>query len=592
MKQMKNNKKNYKIDKGNEGITLIALIITIIVMLILVAVTINLAVNGGLFGYAGNAARDTEIAKEKEIITMACSSAMAKKASEGDLTPISASDLNQELASYGATASGDNPITILFEESKRQYTIDGSGNVDYEGKSDITIAIRIEGDDYLTKTQVKSSKIPSGFYYVGGDISTGLVISDAQADQNKYENSNTVGVDLVGNQFVWVPVKQNQKIKISVESEDEITNIHLFDPFGNIIDLGISGSIGNTYTNNNINPTINGRYVLAVKKADNYYLKELWVNSLYAKDTFADTQNSNQYSLEIYDLTSIKDYVSEDGIYHYYGYDDLEDFLSQKGFSSLEEILQYYGCNNIYEYYGCDSFEDYFGSVVKTCEKYEYFDEWENDEQYVAAYTTSVNDNGGFYIGRYEAGKSSLGTAVCKVDEEPYNMITRSSTFSAAKEINNNCTLPTGAVYDRIIRWIVECDNNISLYDVAENSSNIGNIKSAQFEVTRGKYTTNTSESMPNSFNPYQSINGSYTKTQNSSVLFTTGACPDRNVTNNIFDLSGNLGEMTTEGDVESCLYRGVQFSRDKAMAYRDGFAYTVSSGHLGFRPVMFLPEL
>ena len=51
----------------NNGITLIALIITIIVMLILVAVTISMAVNGGLFGYAGNAAKDTELAKKQEL---------------------------------------------------------------------------------------------------------------------------------------------------------------------------------------------------------------------------------------------------------------------------------------------------------------------------------------------------------------------------------------------------------------------------------------------------------------------------------------------------------------------------------------------
>ena len=50
----------------NSGITLIALVITIIVMLILVAVTINMAVNGGLFGYAGNAASQTETARDDE----------------------------------------------------------------------------------------------------------------------------------------------------------------------------------------------------------------------------------------------------------------------------------------------------------------------------------------------------------------------------------------------------------------------------------------------------------------------------------------------------------------------------------------------
>ena len=52
--------------KQKNGITLIALVITIIVMLILVAVTINMAVNGGLFTYAGNAARETETKKQEE----------------------------------------------------------------------------------------------------------------------------------------------------------------------------------------------------------------------------------------------------------------------------------------------------------------------------------------------------------------------------------------------------------------------------------------------------------------------------------------------------------------------------------------------
>ena len=53
--------------KKQEGITLIALVITIIVMLILVAVTISMAINGGLFKYAGKATKDTELEKNKEM---------------------------------------------------------------------------------------------------------------------------------------------------------------------------------------------------------------------------------------------------------------------------------------------------------------------------------------------------------------------------------------------------------------------------------------------------------------------------------------------------------------------------------------------
>ena len=63
----KNVAENCVLHKNHNGITLIALVITIIVMLILVSVTISMAVNGGLFGYAGRAARETEEAKQKEL---------------------------------------------------------------------------------------------------------------------------------------------------------------------------------------------------------------------------------------------------------------------------------------------------------------------------------------------------------------------------------------------------------------------------------------------------------------------------------------------------------------------------------------------
>lgn len=52
--------------RSQKGITLIALVITIIVMLILVGVTITMAVNGGLFNYAKEAAEGTKNAINDE----------------------------------------------------------------------------------------------------------------------------------------------------------------------------------------------------------------------------------------------------------------------------------------------------------------------------------------------------------------------------------------------------------------------------------------------------------------------------------------------------------------------------------------------
>ena len=55
-------------------------------------------------------------------------------------------------------------------------------------------------------TTVDGVPIPVGFYYVGGTKTSGLVISDNSADENKYQGQTTVGTDLAGNQFVWIPV--------------------------------------------------------------------------------------------------------------------------------------------------------------------------------------------------------------------------------------------------------------------------------------------------------------------------------------------------------------------------------------------------
>ena len=57
--------------KKQNGITLIALIITVIVMLILVGVTINVALNGGLFEKGEKAAFQTEASTVKEQLEMA-----------------------------------------------------------------------------------------------------------------------------------------------------------------------------------------------------------------------------------------------------------------------------------------------------------------------------------------------------------------------------------------------------------------------------------------------------------------------------------------------------------------------------------------
>ena len=69
-----------------------------------------------------------------------------------------------------------------------------------------------ETSDWIEETvtgikKVDGVPIPAGFYYVGGTKDSGLVISDSEEDKDSpYKGKTTVGTDLKGNQFVWIPV--------------------------------------------------------------------------------------------------------------------------------------------------------------------------------------------------------------------------------------------------------------------------------------------------------------------------------------------------------------------------------------------------
>jgi len=73
-----NSRSNY-LATSNRGITLIALIITIIVMLILVAVTVRIVVNSGLFKHAGNAAGGYDMQQARERLESALANGQAEK---------------------------------------------------------------------------------------------------------------------------------------------------------------------------------------------------------------------------------------------------------------------------------------------------------------------------------------------------------------------------------------------------------------------------------------------------------------------------------------------------------------------------------
>lgn len=64
----------------------------------------------------------------------------------------------------------------------------------------------------LTTKIVDGVTLPRGFYYVGGTKDSGLVISDSKVDEDKYKDTNSVGTDLQGNQYVWIEVPKTGEV--------------------------------------------------------------------------------------------------------------------------------------------------------------------------------------------------------------------------------------------------------------------------------------------------------------------------------------------------------------------------------------------
>ena len=153
-----------------KGITLIALVVTIVVLIILATVSI-LAVFGdnGIIARA-QTAKDTH---EKG------------KADETNTLDDYASYIGNYLDGKGGGSGGGsdtptNPTAGTTVAKPGTWT-----------SSQVTPIADGNGG---------TVPLPNGFYYIGGDISTGLVISDKQGDTMSASGTS------MGNQFVWIPV--------------------------------------------------------------------------------------------------------------------------------------------------------------------------------------------------------------------------------------------------------------------------------------------------------------------------------------------------------------------------------------------------
>ena len=151
-----------KTRQGNKGITLIALVVTIVVLIILATISINAVLgNNGIIKKAQEAKESQKDAEKRETDSLQ----YATDSINGYLQK-KAGDVVEKPGNWTSTE-----VTPIY---------DGNGG---------------------------TVPLPNGFHYVGGDISTGLVISDKQNDTLDASGTS------MGNQFVWIPVASEDDLQ-------------------------------------------------------------------------------------------------------------------------------------------------------------------------------------------------------------------------------------------------------------------------------------------------------------------------------------------------------------------------------------------
>jgi len=240
----------------------------------------------------------------------------------------------------------------------------------------------------------------------------------------------------------------------------------------------------------------------------------------------------------------------------------------------------------------------------------------------------SVYENGGFWIGRYEAGietnRTSSRTAitVAPLSKQgtvenpvyPYTYVTCSQAQTLASQLSTDksytSSLMFGVQWDLVLKHIevkaVEQGTELATIqsELRSDSTSWGNCINASFVINRGKYAKygalatwyNYNTALKNSVT-YE--NGISTKVSASSIsnsiLLTTGAS-DACKKMNIYDLAGNVLEWTLEYTPTAnypCVYRGGYYygngSNSPASSRGSGsYGMANSVNHIGFRPSLF----
>ena len=230
---MKQQRKFKQDIRNNKAITLIALVVTIVVLLILAGTSIAmLAGENGIIKQAQESKEKNKIAEIEEKVNLAAQAALMDTLNQGIEQGKFQEELDRNFGSGVANLDYDESTsTYTVTVDEYEVKVNNKGQVSKGDKSSIAIKLTLSHTAQVPTVggnvaEIRDGNvpIPTGYTYKEGSRDTGLVIQDGS-----------------GNEFVWVPVNQNQKLTLDVISTENITGIKVIGPIGDETELTASG---------------------------------------------------------------------------------------------------------------------------------------------------------------------------------------------------------------------------------------------------------------------------------------------------------------------------------------------------------------
>ncbi len=560
--------------KTNKGITLIALVITIIVLLILAAVSIaTLTGDNGILTKAQTAQKLTkqETAKEKIQVEV-----LGSLDNSGN---IDLNELNENLKNVEGITKG-YPI----EELPAELTVDG-----YTVKIEKSGKVTVEGEGGTDPTDTPEPPKEPTFEHIdtaetnpAGSMPIGATVVESDA------NNGIVIRDENGNEWVWIEVPKSEmpkNIKFVNEtgySEDDQANCDSI--------TAALKTYAAPYTQGDASQSYN------------------WTDEWY--DKFGTTYDGkNEYSKVTY-ITS-NSYFTEAKEYYgtiYKNNTEPEEATSyEKGTTYYAKITEKLndtsGCGLTYNEY-----KETYQKMIK-----------------------SVYKNGGFWIGRYEAGiEGTTGTdeaslklgrisssaridistspkAISQKDAIPYNFVTCSEAQKLANEMtpdsSKTSSLLFGIQWDLVCKYL-EVKSNLNELDINTDSQKWGNYYNVEIPIESSNAKSayvyyNNSDKNYYFSNEWRKMTEATKqaitdRTVENCILLSTGASETTKKLN-IYDLAGNEWEWTLEHATADtnypCSTGGGSFSNDSCdypASGRNTYGRAAANYNKSFRPALY----